>query len=162
MYHGRLLTEGRQHNKGEVVVCCHKHRLTRVCGILCLMTFGVGGTAHHRLFKPASIPVGADRNIKIVELGICQGFVGVETYNNAAGLIFDGRDARCIDLFCFFLARARSGGRVPVIVIQDKVAVQVVFIISVHAVGGLKITRRGVANAEARRIFNNDPGKQQA
>lgn len=89
-------------------------------------------------------------------------FFKFKANNDLAGFVFDGRQTSYIYFICRIFANTGSSSSVAVVVVKDIVAVNIIFISGVYAVGLIKITRSGVSNTEARGIFNNDPGEHQA
>jgi hypothetical protein len=140
----RVETEDGQHDEGEVVIRSHDHPLPRRTGILGRTALGVvcvvTGTAHLRRDEQVGV-AGAHGEVQVGWVVFGQVFVVGQAKERATGFVFNGGDARRVDLLVAAVTRAR--GTVPV---------------QVGAVSGSILTGRGVAHPQAGDVFHGKPG----
>ena len=105
----RVETEDGQNDEGEVIIRRHDHPLPRrtsilgwtALGVVCVVT----GTAHLRREEYVGV-AGAHGQVQIGWVVFCQIFVVGQAKERATGFVFDGRDARRINLLVAAAAAA--------------------------------------------------------
>ena len=140
----RVEAEDGHNDEGEVIVRSHDHPLPRRAGILGRAALGVvravAGTAHLRRDEQVGVP-GAHGEVQIGLVVFGRAFVVGQADERATGLVFDGGDARRINLLV--AAVTRAGGAVPV---------------QVGAVDSIISPSGGVAHPHACDVFHGQPG----
>ncbi len=144
MDHGRLDAEDRQDHKAEVVVCGYEYVIAGRSGKFPGIAFRVLRPAHLRRCK-SEAGVAADGDLEILFVGFGQAFIVRQADDDAAGLIFDGGDARLINFGVLVIAAAGLQAIVR----------------PVNTVARFVLTGGREAHAESRGVFNDEPGVEQ-
>lgn len=152
MDHGRLYAKGRQDNKGKVVIGGHDDPVAGRAGMFIAhpvqLAICIDRATHSRVKSDASLfcRTNCDVEIIIVASG-CRSAIGYipkeKAYYNAAGFIFDRREAGSVHFI------------VPVLAIAVRIA-------DGAAVSGFEVACCSVTNTETGGILDDDPCKHQA
>lgn len=144
MDHGRLDAKDRQNHESEVVICSDKHVIAGRAGEFSRGAFRILRTAHLRRRK-GEAGIAADSDLQILFIGFRQALVVGQTDNDAAGFVFDGWDAGFVNFSVLAITAA-----------CDQAVVR-----AVHAIAQFVLTGGGETYAEARGVFDDQPGVKQ-
>jgi hypothetical protein len=143
MDHIRLDAEDGEHDEGEVVVGRHEDLRAGIPCIFRDRTSRIDTRGAH--LRPGEVVlIGTYSDIQIIVSGLCKALIIVKTNDHPFGLIEDRGKACVLLLLCFTNPSTGTIGR----------AIQICAV--AHLVG----PGRGITDAEARGVFDDQPGKE--
>jgi hypothetical protein len=142
--HGWLDAKDRQDHKAEVIIRRDNYVVTGRPGKLSGVAFRVLRSTHLRR-RESEAGVAADSNLEILFVGFGQALIVRQADDDAAGLVFDGGDARLVNFGVLVVAAAGNQAVVR----------------AVNAVAQFILTSGREAHAESSGVFNDEPGIEQ-